>query len=147
SCSSDKNHFTVAGSISNMPKQIVYLEELSISNNMVVIDSASSDDKGNFEMGGTLQEAGLYRLRFQGNQFIILSLEKGTTKVVADWSNLTDCNVAGSPSSASLHGFLSQIRTSLRDYNTLSLVMDSMRIRGNDSLLAKAKNEMDEMNV
>ena len=146
SCKDDKDSFTVAGSISNMPEQIVYLEELSINNNIVVIDSASPDDKGNFEMHGKADEPGLYRLRFQGNQFIILSLDKGTTKVVAEWSNLTDSKVAGSPSSASLHGFLAQVRNSLRDFNTLSLVMDTMRARGNDSLLAKAKADMDEMN-
>lgn len=145
-CRTDKNNFTIAGSISNMPKQIIYLEELSVNNNIRVIDSATSDEKGNFEMGGKLEEAGLYRLRFQGNQFIILALEKGTAKVVADWNTLSDCKVAGSPSSSSLHGFLAQIRASLRDYNTLSVVMDSMQARGNDSLLAKAKTDMDEMN-
>ncbi len=145
-CKSGDNSFTVAANINNMPKQLVYLEELSINNNIVVIDSANSDDKGQFEMSGKATEAGLYRLRFQGNQFILLSLEKGTAKVIADWSNLQDYKVVGSASSASLQHFFAQIRSSMRDFNTLSVVIDSMRARGNDSMEAKAKADMEEMN-
>lgn len=39
-----------------------------------------------------------------------------------------------------------QIRSSMRDFNTLSVVIDSMRARGNDSMEAKAKADMEEMN-
>jgi len=145
-CSSSDNSFTVAGNIANMPKQLIYLEELSINNNIITIDSANSDEKGNFEMSGKATEPGLYRLRFQGNQFIMLSLDKGTAKVTADWNDLPGYNVVGSPASASLRIFLQYIRNSLKDFNTLSIVIDSMRAQGNDSMTAKAKTDLNDMN-
>lgn len=147
SCQTNDNSFTVKGSIANMPKQLIYLEELSVNPTILTIDSANSDDKGNFEMSGKAIEPGLYRLRFQGNQFIMLSIEKGVVKVTSDWSNLAQYTVIGSPSSSSLQGFLQYIRNSLQDFNTLSVVIDSMRARGNDSLLKKAKADMEDMNV
>jgi peroxiredoxin len=147
SCQTNDNSFTVKGSIANMPKQLIYLEELSVNPTILTIDSANSDDKGNFEMSGKAIEPGLYRLRFQGNQFIMLSIDKGVVKVTSDWSNLAQYTVIGSPSSSSLQGFLQYIRNSLQDFNTLSVVIDSMRARGNDSLLKKAKADMEDMNV
>jgi len=145
-CSSPSKNFTVRGTIEHMPKHIIYLEELSINNNIITVDSAQSDDNGTFELSGNTVEPGLYRLRFDDNQFIMLSLDKGTTKITGDWSKLVDYKVVGSSSSASLQGFLGHIRSSLQDFNTLSIIIDTMRARGNDSLLAKANDDLKEMN-
>ena len=145
-CSSRDKNFTLRGTIEHMPKHIVYLEELSINNNIITVDSAHSDANGSFEMSGHSTEPGLYRIRFQGDQFILLSMDKGTTKITGDWNNLTDYKVIGSASSASLQGFLGHIRSSLKDFNTLSIVIDSMRARGNDSMLQKANADLETMN-
>jgi peroxiredoxin len=146
-CKSNEKKFTVVGGIANMPKQLIYLEELSVNNNIVTVDSANPDEKGRFEMHGEADEPGLYRLRFQGNQYIMLSLDKGTAKITGDWNKLSEYKVTGSGSSESLADFLTHIRASLNDFNTLSIVIDSMRARGNDSMVTKAKADLDELNL
>jgi peroxiredoxin len=129
-----------------MPAQRVFLEELNI-NDIAVIDSGKTDKNGDFELSGTAPEPGLYRLRFEQNQFILLSVDKGTIKVTGDWNNLEGYNVAGSASSASLRQFLVVVREHLRDFNTMSIVLDTLQAKGNDSMLATAQQDLRNMNI
>lgn len=129
-----------------MPQQNVYLEELGI-NEIVIVDSAKTSKDGKFELSGTSPEEGLYRIRFEMQRYLLLSLDKGTVNVTSNWNQFENYNVEGSPSSASLKNFLSTVREHLRDFNTISIVMDSMRVQGNDSLLAAAKKDLQEMNI
>lgn len=145
-CSSNGNKFTVKGKIAAMPQQSVYLEELGI-NEIVIVDSAKTSKDGKFELSGTAPEEGLYRIRFEMQRYLLLSLNKGTVTVTGDWNQFENYNVEGSPSSASLKNFLSTVREHLRDFNTISVVMDSMSVQGNDSLLAAAKKDLQEMNI
>lgn len=145
-CNIDKNKFTVSGEIDNMPEQEVYLEELNI-NDIVVLDSAKTDSKGNFKLSGKAEEAGLYRLRFQYDKYVLLSLANGTVKITGSWNNLENYTVEGSVPSSSLKTFLVTVREHLRDFNTMSLVMDSLQAKGKDSLMAMAKTDMQEMNM
>ncbi|RYE25357.1 MAG: AhpC/TSA family protein [Sphingobacteriales bacterium] len=146
SCGSSGSKFSVKGKINNMPQQSVYLEELGI-NDIVIVDSAKTGKDGEFELSGTAPEEGLYRVRFQMERYLLLSLDKGTVNVKADWNQLENYNVEGSGASASLRNFLSTVREHLRDFNTISIVMDSMRARGNDSLLTAAKKDLQDMNM
>lgn len=146
SCGNKENKFTVLGKIRNMPEQTVVLEELGI-HNAVVIDSATSDKNGSFELSGVAPEPGLYRLRFRENQFILLSVEKGTLKINADWDNLEAYSVSGSASSEALRQFLITVREHLRDFNTMSIVLDTFQARGNDSMLRVAQEDLRKMNV
>lgn len=145
SCGSKENKFSVLGQIANMPEQTVFLEELGI-NDAVAIDSATSDGKGNFELEGVAPEPGLYRLRFNGGQFILLSIDKGTLKVTGEWSQLESYDVTGSASSAALRQFMITVREHLRDFNTMSVVLDTFQARGNDSMLKVAQEDMQNMN-
>ncbi|HRO42555.1 MAG TPA: TlpA disulfide reductase family protein [Flavipsychrobacter sp.] len=146
SCGNKENKFTVLGQIQNMPEQTVFLEELGI-NAAVVIDSATSNDKGSFELKGTAPEPGLYRIRFNQNQFILLSIDKGTLKVNADWNSLEAYTVAGSAPSIALRQFLITVREHLRDFNTMSVVLDTFQARGNDSMLKVAQQDLQNMNI
>lgn len=145
-CNHSGNKFTVKGKIDDMPQQNVYLEELGI-NEIVIVDSAKTSKDGKFELSGTSPEEGLYRIRFEMQRYLLLSLDKGTVNVTSNWNQFENYNVEGSPSSASLKNFLSTVREHLRDFNTISIVMDSMRVQGNDSLLAAAKKDLQEMNI
>ena len=145
-CNHSGNKFTVKGKIDDMPQQSVYLEELGI-NEIVIVDSAKTSKDGKFELSGTSPEEGLYRIRFEMERYLLLSLDKGTVNVTSNWNQFENYNVEGSPSSASLKNFLSTVREHLRDFNTISIVMDSMRVQGNDSLLAAAKKDLQEMNI
>lgn len=147
-CKKDQNKFLVVGEIENMPGNSVLLEEMDlVSNEIKVIDSAKVDKKGHFEMSGTGTEPGLYRLRFEGNQFIMLSVFKENIKISADWNALEQYNVSGSAASESLKGFFSTFRKHMTDIQTLTMIMDSMRMRGNDSLQLKARDQMSEINL
>jgi len=146
SCGNKENKFKVLGQIQNMPEQTVFLEELGI-NEAVVIDSGTTDAKGHFELGGTAPEPGLYRLRFEENQFILLSVDKGTLKVSGDWNQLEAYNVTGSAPSHALRQFLISVREHLRDFNTMSVVLDTFQARGDDSMLKVAEQDLRNMNL
>jgi peroxiredoxin len=146
SCGNKENKFSVLGQISNMPEQTVFLEELGIDD-AVAIDSARSDKKGSFELEGTAPEPGLYRLRFNEGQFILLSVDKGTLKVSGDWNRLEAYDVTGSAPSAALRQFMITVREHLRDFNTMSVVLDTFQSRGNDSMLRVAQQDLQNMNM
>jgi peroxiredoxin len=147
SCTNKEKKFTVAGEINGIPAQTVFLEELNI-NEVTVLDSAETDTKGRFELSGTSAEPGLFRLRFSQNQFILLSIDKGTLKVRGDWTNLPEnYQVAGSPESSSLREFIRTVREHVKDFNTISVVIDTLQARGSDTMLVQAKQDLQEMNV
>ncbi len=143
-CTGDQHKFTIAGNIKGMPEQTVLLEELGI-NEITIIDSVRTAN-GEFELSGTAPEPGLYRLSFDNNQYIILSISEGTVKVSGDWHTLYDYTVAGSPASESLRHFLHTVRAYARDINTISGVIRTMQERGNDSLLEAAHKDMQDIN-
>ncbi|HXS36004.1 MAG TPA: TlpA disulfide reductase family protein [Flavipsychrobacter sp.] len=145
SCTSNKNKFTVIGNINNMPSQEVTLDEISPNDIITVIDSTKTSETGSFELSGIAPEPGLYRLRFQQDKFILLSVDKGDIKVSGDWNMLENYNVNGSSASLSLRNFLFAIREHLRDFNTMHIVLDSMKAKGNDSALTSAKKDFDDM--
>ncbi len=142
-CKTNKNKFTVIGELANMPGQTVMLEEIGI-NEIRVIDSAKSDAKGHFEVSGSTPEDNLYRLRFNGNRFILLAIDKGNVKVTGDWNSFENYDVAGSAGSSSMKKFITTVREHLRDINTMSIIMDSLRAKGNDSLSATAEKDMND---
>ncbi len=146
SCQPQGNRFTVLGEIEQLPPQTVYLEELSINENIILLDSAQSGEDGKFELKGMAQEPSLFRLRFQHDNYILLSLHDEVVKVKGNWNNLDHYTVNGSPSSQSLRNFLFTLRGHLRDFNTMGLVLDSLRAKGNDSLLMRAQKDLREMN-
>lgn len=129
-----------------MPEQTVLLEEMGI-NETKVLDSAKSNGKGHFELSSTSLEPGLYRLHFTDNKFILLSVFNENIKIVAQWNNLEQYTLSGSQGSESLRNFFVNVRRHINDINTMAIVMDSMRMRGNDSLLEMASNEMSDLNV
>ncbi len=146
SCSENQRKFTVSGHLDNMPVQTVYLEELNV-NDIVILDSSTTKENGDFELTGKNAEIGLYRLRFQYNKFMLLSIDKGLVKLVGNWSDIEKSKVEGSPSSSSLLNFLDEVRNNMRDFNTLGIVLDSMKARGDDSALAIAKDQVVQKNI
>jgi peroxiredoxin len=146
-CTKEGSKFTVLGEIKNMPEQSVYLEDLtSNGNDIVIVDSTNSDKKGNFELSARALEPGLYRLRFNDEKFILLSVDKGTLKVSGEWDAIENYAVTGSAASSSLKSFLFVVREQLRDFNTISIVIDTLKTRGNDSMLTRAMEDMKRMN-
>lgn len=145
-CNNGKNNFTITGNIEDIPEQTVYLEAFNINDMITVIDSAKVDKKGRFELSGSGTEYNLYRIRFQYNKFVLLSLDKGNVKIESNWQDLENYTVTGSPASSNLKSFLLVVREHLRDFNTMGIAMDTFTARGNDSMLAAVKKDLAEMN-
>lgn len=148
-CSSDKASLTVQGELAGMPSQGVVLEELGLNGSATVVDSATSTDKGTFELQGEIPEPGLFRLRFSSDPaaFVLLSAEPGSLRVTGNWARLPEHKITGSSPSQSLQGFIGEVRRFTQDFEAYSLVQDTMKARGDDSLLAKVVGEMQTRNV
>ncbi len=146
SCNSNKNKFRVIGDIANMPARTVMLAEIGVGNSEIkVIDSVQSDAKGHFELSGTVPSPGLYQLRFDAQHFILLGIDKGNIKVTSDWSNFENYDVAGSPSSSSIKKFIFTMREHIRDMNTMDLILDSLKAKGNDSITQAAQKDREDI--
>ena len=145
-CSNSKK-FSVLVDMKNMPKQRVRLQELGINDKIVVIDSTTTDLSGKFELTGEAGEPGLYQLIFeQGSRYILLSIEKGNVHITGDWEHFSDYQVAGSVPSESLHNFLKSVSSRMSDVRQISIVIDTMTARGNDSMKAQAIEEAKTIN-
>ena len=146
-CTSSNKKFTVIGDITGLPVQTIVLEQLNANDIITIIDSQRSKDDGHFEVSGVAPEPGLYRIHFHDNKYVLLSIDKGNVKVTGDWSTLEAHTIEGSVPSQHLKGFLAAIRTHLRDFNTMSVVLDTLKPRGNDSILTAAKKDFSDMRL
>lgn len=146
-CSNSNRKFNIIGNITGMPKQTVVLEQLNANDIITIVDSEKSNPQGYFEISGIAPEPGLYRLHFQDNKFILLSIDKGNMKVNADWAGIENYTVTGSPQSENLKEFVVSIRGHLRDFNTMSIVLDTLQTKGNDSILNAAKKDFQDMRI
>jgi thiol-disulfide isomerase/thioredoxin len=138
------NKFTVIGELKDMPVQQIRLQELGVTDKIVVIDSTSSTADGKFELSGEALQPGLYQLIFEeGNRYILLSIDKGNVRLTGEWQrflvNAQDYQIEGSVPSTSLKSYLMTVSSTMRNLRTMDIVMDSLRIKGNDSMLASAQ--------
>ena len=146
-CKSDQNKITVVGSLEGMPAQQLFLEELRLSGT-TVIDSTTSKEDGRFELEGTVNEPGLYRVRFgsQEEAFALLSGSGGAYSVNGNWKAPDQFKVGGNAATASLQGFLARMRRFSVDFNTLMVIADSLKASGKDSLMTVAQAELAQSN-
>jgi len=144
-CSSGSRKFTVIGDIAGMPQQTVVLEQVTINDIITIVDSVHSNADGHFELSGIAPDPSIYRLRFNNNKFLLLSIDKGNMKVSSKWNTLENYDVSGSPSSENLKKLITIFRQNASDFNTMKIVLDTLRARGNDSILAAAKQNFEDM--
>ena len=147
SCGSNSRRFSVIGNINGMPEQTVILEQLSANDAITIVDSERSKPDGHFEISGIAPEPGMYRLHFAHNKYILLSVDNTNIKIDASWDHLENYTVAGSAPSQDLKVFVVAIRKHLSDFNSMSVVLDTLRAKGNDSMLTVAKNDFQDMKL
>ncbi len=148
SCTNSDKQFTIKGEIEGMPEQTLYLEELGIDK-ITILDSVKSNTSGKFELEGKTPEEGLFRITFSADKkkTILLSAEKGNITVKSNWATLEPITISGSESAVSLQKFLFVIRNHMQDFNTLGIVLDSFKARGDDSMMRIVQNDILEMNI
>lgn len=145
-CGEGTGKFTVIGNVTGLPDEDVYLEEVGMDG-LIVIDSTRPDKDGKFEMTGTATEPLLYRLRFSGNRYVLLSIDKGNVQVNADYNTIENYQVTGSEPSESLKKLLLVVREHMRDLNEMQIVLDTLRAKNDTAKLASATTSIKEMNV
>ncbi|MEO6831183.1 MAG: TlpA disulfide reductase family protein [Chitinophagaceae bacterium] len=136
SCSNNK--FTIIGSFTNMPEQKVKLQELTVDDKLIALDSVQSKADGSFELKGTADRPGIYQLIFERGGYIILSLDKGNVKLTGDFKDISNYGVAGSAPSQSIQNFLGVVNSHIRDVRTLDEVIKQLHEQGKDSMIQKA---------
>ena len=145
-CSTGGHKFVIIGNITGMPMQSILLEQLGANDIISVIDSTQSDKDGHFEFTEMTPEPGLFRLHFKSHKFVLLSIDHENVKVIADWSNIEKYNTTGSPASENLKQLIVAYRDQMRDFHTMSIVLDTLKAKGSDSMLAVARKDMEDMN-
>jgi len=147
SCGDKQHHFVIIGNIAKIPDQKIVLEQISANEIITIIDSVHPNQEGHFEFTALTTEPGLYRLHFTNSKFILLSLDKENVKVIADWNSIEKYNVVGSPASESLRALIALYRDKMKDFHTMSIVLDTLKAKGNDSLFDVAKKDVADMNL
>ena len=144
SCSNDTKSFSISGKFEGMPAQTLRLEELTVDDQFNLIDTTTSSEDGSFTLKGETPDAGMYRLNFMNDKFIFLSLENGKVEVKGNWADFQDYSINGSPASSSIKGLLDRVNQSMIDFNTLSIVIDSLTRQSKDSLRTLAQQDLAE---
>jgi len=132
-----QKHFTVTVVVKDIQLQSIRLEQLTVTDNTIFIDSAHTNNEGQFILYGTCGEPGLYRLYFAHDKFIFLSLDSGTVTVNVDWNDFNKYTTSGSAPTGDLQKFILATRGFMTNMNTMNIVFDSLTTAGNDSLLAQ----------
>ena len=140
-----QKHFTVTVVVKDIQLQSIRLEQLTVTDNTIFIDSANTNNEGQFILHGTCGEPGLYRLYFAHDKFIFLSLDSGTVTVNVDWNDFNKYTTSGSAPTGDLQKFILATRGFMTNMNTMNIVFDSLTTAGNDSLLAVAKHDAADM--
>ncbi len=146
-CSNNNRKFTIIANINGLPEQTVVLEQLNANEIITIIDSVHSNADGHFELSGVSPEPGLYRIHFQQKKYILLSVDKGNMKITGDWSALEKYSVAGSNGSVQLQNYLAAIRSFQNNFSIMSVILDTLKARGNDSILAIARKDLQDSNA
>ncbi len=146
-CSNSNRKFTIIANISNLPEQTVVLEQLNANEIITIVDSVHANADGHFELSGVAPEPGLYRIHFRQRKYILLAVDKGNMKITGDWNSLEKYTVAGSPASVQLQGYLAVLRAHLNDFNMMSVVLDTLKAKGNDSMLSVAQKDFQDKGI
>lgn len=136
--------FNVQGTITDMPKTMVYLEEIGLNNELKITDSAESGANGSFKLSCTKdKEQKMYRVKM-GSRFILVLNDEPTVKLKADWDNIEQYAVTGSPGSSSLKKLVSQMYAYDKMFEALHMAADSINLSPqHDSLLIVAQKDYD----
>lgn len=140
-----QNKFTITGDITGMPEQPVKLELMHANDSIVIIDSQRSNQAGHFEISGVNSEPGLYRLHFQMDRFILLSIDKGNITISGTWP-INDYTVQGSDASVRLKIFIESVRNFMAEMRMGSAMLDSLKAIGDEALFSATQKDLKERN-
>lgn len=151
SCSDKQtDQFEVAGKIDGMPDDVlVYLEEIGLNNELKIVDSTRSDNKGKFLLKGARGgEQKLYRVKM-GNKWVLVIDDAAEVTISANWNKLeSDYATKGSAGSASLSKLLKNIYSYDKRITELHYTIENLSIdpAANDSVITLAQADLEKIN-
>ncbi|WP_167852209.1 TlpA disulfide reductase family protein [Hymenobacter elongatus] len=133
--------YQVSGQFTNAPAGTkVYLAELG-ETQFVSRDTATTDDQGRFTLTGTAPEAGLYQVKLNDANQVLVALSNGSNiQLSGDATKLTDnYTVKGSKDSEVLQQLGHNMQQSKRDMATLETRYNNQNGRADSMKLIEAK--------
>lgn len=124
----DNNQFTVEGKLAH-GEGTVYLEQVSLQSNPIIVDSAKLDKDGAFKLTTANSEENLYSLRLKTPDALIGYVVNDAPYITlqADVNKLNSIYaLRGSPASQSLADFLKRSNEQLSTIYAYSVQMDSL---------------------
>jgi peroxiredoxin len=137
--------FTVSGKVSNGGSQKIYLQELPFAGSEpLILDSATLEENGKFELRATALEEGLYRLSLERGPEVLLVNDKKSIRINIDVNQPRNYEIEESEATKSLQTLFSKY--SVADSILVLTInkLDNAQQSGSDSLLQVLKNERDK---
>lgn len=130
--------FELEGNLDNAATTQLLFEELT-TNNLIPLDTVTTDAKGYFTLSGSIETPGFYILRADRSNFITLLLEPGDkVRIKGDANNLPlTYNVEGSKGSELLAALNSSHQESYKKIDSLAGIF--REIQGEDNFLELRK--------
>ena len=146
SCKSktEEGEFKVNGKISNSQAKMIYLEEIPVATmQRIIVDSASLDKNGEYELTATAKEATVFNLRLDQNPYPLASLINDSKKVTVNASynsqnpQFTETyEVKNSEASSAMKSFMERFNGKLQAIFMNMQKADSLRqLNPNDSAI------------
>jgi peroxiredoxin len=150
SCNGDSNKkFRVNGKIVNSPAKMIYLEEIPMSMQRMVVDSAVLEKDGTYKLETELKEATVYNLRLDQINYPLAAIINDVSKITLD-ASFTNQNtqftesydVKGSDASQQMKEFMVTFNNMLQRIFYNDRKLDSLQKSGaTDTILAPIAQE------
>lgn len=114
------NQYSIEGTLKGYPAKTILLEKLTLKN-IVLVDSAKVDDKGNFKMEG-VSEKGFYRIKLDERLYWLFLLEPTKYKVSIDMAAAEPFTATGSAAN-------DELQKALTDVNNVQMELQSVRTK------------------
>jgi len=129
--------FTVSGKVSNGGSQKIYLQELPFAgSDPLILDSATLQANGKFELSATALEEGLYRLSLERGPEVLLINDEKSMRVNIDVNKPRNYEIEDSEASKSLQALFATYSTADSSLMVVFNALESAQQQsGNDSLV------------
>ena len=117
---------TISGKISGAGGQHIYLEELTVSD-LLRVDSVEIENDGSFAFSYSPNEAGIFLLKLENEQFVTVILDKGDRlEIIADTSTFQgNYKISGNEGSEILEKYFTETSINQAQLDSLSQVFRS----------------------
>lgn len=133
--------FVVKGNVKNASYNKIQLLSFGGTNNVIILDTAIIDSKGNYSLKSLSNESELYALKIGKSSEIWLVNDTSEIVVNVDINAFKQYSVKGSRASNDLHNFITVFDSVYNKTQNVNTGTDSLAERNNDSTQISTKNE------